>query len=81
MSGSVAITAEGLEIDFKRWSMPLRLVLQSVVVLAILPLISCRTARIPAFDPIPVPQGLTPSQVEVSILAALANTPIPKDLT
>jgi hypothetical protein len=60
--------------------MPLRLVLQLVVVLAIFSLISCRSARIPAFDRISVPQGLTPSQVEVSILAAPANTPIPKDL-
>lgn len=41
----------------------------------------CRTATIPTFDPIPVPPGLTVRQVEVAILAALANTPVPKDLS
>jgi len=41
----------------------------------------CRTTTIPTFDPIPVPPGLIAEQVEVAILAALANTPVPKELS
>lgn len=41
----------------------------------------CRTTTIPTFEAIPVPPGLTLSQVEVAILSALANTPVPKELS
>jgi len=41
----------------------------------------CRTTTIPTFEPIPVPPGLTAPQVEVAILHALVNTPIPKELS
>jgi hypothetical protein len=42
---------------------------------------SCRTTKVPAFEPIPVPAGLSVAQIEVSILAALANSPIPPELS
>ncbi len=49
------------------------------LILAVLP--GCRTTAIPTFDPLPVPAGLTLDQVEVAILAALANTPVPRELS
>jgi hypothetical protein len=61
--------------------MSIRQISYILLILLILSLNGCRTARIPAFEPIPVPPGLTLSQVEVSILAALANTPIPRELS
>lgn len=50
-----------------------------LLILAVLP--GCRTTAIPTFDPLPVPAGLTLDQVEVAILAALANTPVPRELS
>ncbi len=49
--------------------------------LLVLAAVGCSTTPIPTFEPIPVPQGLSTEQVEVSILAALANTPVPKELS
>lgn len=52
-----------------------------LTLLMIFSLSGCRTTTIPFFDAIPVPPGLTLSQVEVAILSALANTPVPKELS
>ncbi len=58
-----------------------RLEAHCLIVALFLSLTGCRTTTIPAFEPIPVPPGLVANQVEVSILAALANTPIPPELS
>lgn len=59
----------------------LRALVTSSIVLVLLVSSACRTTTIPTFEPIPVPPGLTGEQVEVAILAALANTPVPKELS
>ena len=38
---------------------------------------ACRTAAIPAFEPIRVPPGLTSQQVELAIIAGILNKPPP----
>jgi hypothetical protein len=57
------------------------LAVNSTVLLLLIVSSGCRTTTIPTFDPIPVPPGLTTNQVEVAILAALANTPVPRELS
>lgn len=57
------------------------LAVSCTILLALIVSAGCRTTTIPTFDPIPVPPGLTANQVEVAILAALANTPVPKELS
>jgi hypothetical protein len=57
------------------------LAVNSTVLLLLIVSSGCRTTTIPTFDPIPIPPGLTANQVEVAILAALANTPVPKELS
>lgn len=51
-----------------------------ITVLACL-IAGCHTTTIPDLEPIQVPPGLTIGQVEVAILATLANTPAPKELS
>lgn len=53
-----------------------------ILLIAFLPLslVSCRTAPIPDFAPIPVPPGLSMQQVELAILSAILNKPPPSDI-
>jgi len=43
-------------------------------------LTGCRSAPIPAFEPIAVPPGLSVQQVELAILSGILNKPPPSDL-
>lgn len=62
-------------------SFSLRLGVRCLIAILLLSITACRTTTIPTFEPIPVPSGLTAAQVEVAILTALANTPVPKELS
>ena len=59
----------------------LRLGIRCLIAFLLLSITGCRTTTIPTFELIPVPSGLKAAQVEVAILAALANTPVPKELS
>jgi hypothetical protein len=58
-------------------SMPSVRSVAAVVVASLL--LACRTAPIPAFEPIAVPAGLSLQQVELAILAGITNKSLPRD--